>query len=362
MGVWESYSIEKNFDELIEEIQKVKQWTMNEIKKLEESSNLKRIRQLKSTYLSRTQVNLREKSSWYSEGNKYIVLSVPKDFYEKLEDKSFLSQFTMVNGWDEIHFKFYILEENEEKFEEFKKIIDMIYEVDQEIHKENLRIVEDNRKIEKTIFDILEMVGIRKTYYGYKTSRSTKKTELYYHFPSEIRKQIPTSYSEDSLNEHKKNLLDRMNRYWKQEIEKIKQERLKKEQEQKEKEKNRKLGILLAKYDLSLDCDWNDVLDTVLEKNKYLRLAHYLEKNRDDWSNGCDYAETGLNGFEVENELDQKIYDDIIHYINNWDEYMDGRVFRDCKYNYGVLYGIAEEQNKDLVNDYYEVMRYIDVY
>jgi hypothetical protein len=362
MGVWESYSIEKNFDELVEEIQKVKQWTMNEIKKLEESTNLKKIQQLKSTYLSRTQVNLRENSSWYSKGNKYIMLSVPKDFYEKLEDKSFLSQFTMENGWDSVHFRLYILEENEEKFEKFKKIIDMIYEVDQEIHKENLRIVEDNRKIEKTIFDILETVGIRKTYYGYKTSRSTKKTELYYHFPSEIRKQIPTSYSEDVLDERKKDLLNQINRYWEQEISKIREERLKKEQEQKEKEKNRKLALLLAKYDLSLDCDWRDVLEVILDKNKYLRLAHYLEKNRGDWSNGCNYAEEGLNSFTIENELDQKIYDCIHFYIENWFEYMDGRVFRDCEYNYSVLYGIAEEQDANLVSDYYEVMKYIDEY
>jgi hypothetical protein len=360
MGVWESNGIEKNFDELVEEIQKVKQWTLNEIKKLEESTNLKKIRQLKSTYLSRTQVNLRENSSWYSKGNKYIMLSVPKDFYEKLEDKSFLSQFTMENGWDAIHFRLYILEENEGKFEEFKKIIDMIYEVDQEIHKENLRIVEDNRKIEKTIFDILETVGIRKTYYGYKTSRSTKKTELYYHFPSEIKKQIPTSYSEDVLDERKKDLLNQINRYWEQEISKIREERLKKEQEQKEKEKNRKLALLLAKYDLSLDCDWHDVLEVILDKNKYLRLAHYLEKNRNDWSDGYDYAETGLESFDVENELDHKIYNCIRECIDDWCG--DGRVFRDCEYNYNVLYGIAKEQDANLVNDYYEVMKYIEEY
>jgi hypothetical protein len=137
---------------------------------------------------------------------------------------------------------------------------------------------------------------------------------------------------------------------------------LKKEQEQKEKEKNRKLALLLAKYDLSLDCDWRDVLEVILDKNKYLRLAYYLEKNRGDWSNGCNYAETGLDGFEVENELDQKIYDDISHYIDNWIDYMDGRVFRDCEYNYSVLYKIAEEQDANLVSDYYEVMKYIDEY
>jgi hypothetical protein len=361
MGVWESYSIERNFDELVEEIQKVKRWTLNEIKKLEDSTNLKKIQQLKDTYLSKTQVSLREDSSWYSK-NKYILLSVPEEFYNNLEDKSLISQFVSNNGWGTTYFKIYIREDNEDKLAEFKQILDVIYQADQKTHKENLKIVEDNKKIERAIFDILDKVGIKRKYYGYKTSRSTKKTELYYHFPSEISNQIPTYYSEDSLDKRKKELLTQINLYWSQEIDKIKQERLKKEQEQKEKEKNRKLALLLAKYDLSLDCDWHDVLEVILDKNKYLRLAHYLEKNRGDWSNGCDYAETGLDEFEVENELDQKIYDDIRHYIDNWIDYMDGRVFRDCEYNYSVLYRIAEEQDASLVSDYYEVMKYIDEY
>lgn len=362
MGVLESYGIERNFDELVEEIQKVKQWTMNEINKLEESTGIKKIQQFKDTYLSKTQIDLRENSSWYSDGYKYLLLIIPKDFYENLNDKSFVSKFKNDEGFSYVHLGLRICEENEDKFDEFKSIIDLIYEADQEIHKENLRILEDNKRTEKVIFDILDKAGIKRTYYGYKTRRSTQKTELHYNFPSEIRKQIPTNYSENSLDRRRNELLDEINRYWEQEINKIREERLKKEQEQKEKEKNRKLALLLAKYDLSLDCDWYDVLEVILDKNKYLRLAYYLEKNRGDWSNGCDYAEEGLNSFTIENELDQKIYDCIHFYIENWFEYMDGRVFRDCEYSYSVLYKIAEEQDANLVSDYYEVMKYIDEY
>lgn len=52
-------------------------------------------------------------------------------------------------------------------------------------------------------------------------------------------------------------------------------------------------------------------LDTILEKSKYLYLAHYLEKNRGDWSSGYNYARVGINGFGVESELDGMIWEEI---------------------------------------------------
>ncbi len=130
----------------------------------------------------------------------------------------------------------------------------------------------------------------------------------------------------------------------------------------KEKERNKKLALLLAKYDLDLDCDWNDLLEELINKNKYLYLSYYLEKNRNDWNDGCTYAEIGLINFNIENELDQKIYDDIIHYIYNWGDYMDGRCFRDCKYNYSELYGIVAEQEPDLYKDFQVIMENIGNY
>lgn len=125
---------------------------------------------------------------------------------------------------------------------------------------------------------------------------------------------------------------------------------------------NKKLALLLAKYDLDLDSEWEDLLYAVIGKNKYLHLAHYLRKNRGNWNDGCSYAETGLLGFEVETEQDQKIYDNIYHYIENWCDYMDGRCFRDCEYSYDVLYGIAEEQNSDLYKDYQVIKENVNDY
>jgi hypothetical protein len=111
----------------------------------------------------------------------------------------------------------------------------------------------------------------------------------------------------------------------------------------------RVVAAMAVKYGLSVDADEWDVLQAVLGKTKYLRLAYYLERNRGDWSEGPDLARTGLRGFAVETELDQAIYADISSHVNDWDG--DGRVFRDCEWNYSRLYQLASSEAAEAVAD-----------
>jgi hypothetical protein len=87
------------------------------------------------------------------------------------------------------------------------------------------------------------------------------------------------------------------------------------------------------------------IRENILKKDKYLALAYYLEKNRNDWNDGCRYAEIGLCMFTVETEEDQKIFDNIQEFIDDWDMDGDGRCFRDCEYNYNVLYGMVKDES-----------------
>ena len=128
---------------------------------------------------------------------------------------------------------------------------------------------------------------------------------------------------------------------------------LQRTQEKAEKEIERKI-MLNKKYNLGFDgvfsvsaTEFNEVLlEKLLSINKYLTLAYWLYRNRCDWTDGPDYAEVGLNSFKVENVRDQAIYDDIQSYITNWDG--DGRIFRDCDYNYKTLASMTIEENPDL--------------
>ncbi len=97
-----------------------------------------------------------------------------------------------------------------------------------------------------------------------------------------------------------------------------------------------------------------DALNALLEKDKYLRLAHFMMMNRNDWNEGCDYAETGLSGFAVESDEDRAIYKCVSDQCGDgWDG--DGRCFRDCKYNYDYLFGKVQSSDPGLYEAYTKI-------
>jgi hypothetical protein len=98
------------------------------------------------------------------------------------------------------------------------------------------------------------------------------------------------------------------------------------------------------------------LLEAILRKNKYLYLAHYLSLNRGDWNDGYSYADTGLNGFTVETDEDKEIYADVCSYF---EDFSDGRVFRDSVWNYTRLFSMV---STDLMDDYNKVNEYVERY
>lgn len=105
---------------------------------------------------------------------------------------------------------------------------------------------------------------------------------------------------------------------------------------------------LCLKYELDpVVADTDDILEKMFKQSKYLMLGHYLQANRNDWSEGPDYAERGMNQFTAENETDEDIIADIQPMIDDWDG--DGRCFRDTTWNYGALFNLAPV---DLYKDY----------
>lgn len=146
---------------------------------------------------------------------------------------------------------------------------------------------------------------------------------------------------------------------------KDKEEKEKKQRANEIIEENRRKQVdyltSLIKMEIPEHTEPADALDLILEKNKYLRLAYFLEKNRNDWNDGCDYAETGLSGFAVESDEDREIYKCVAGlYGEGWDG--DGRVFRDCKYNYGELYKKVQEEDPELMECFRKISKLIVEY
>lgn len=233
----------------------------------------------------------------------------------------------------------------------------------QMIEEHNAPLIIHNNKVRSIVVSTLAKLGIKEVYetYDYPTARHRNKKTMKHTsgFVDDLRRVQPTSDTE-SCKQAVKSFSNSVADYISREAEKEKQEALKADEEAIQKIILADPTIIGHLAEAGIDLDERlksaatgekksvirmalmDAVHRVLSKDKYLHLAHYLEMNRGDWSDGYQYAETGLRGFKVESGLDQKIYDCIQEFLDETESF-DGRVFRNCEYNYNVLYGLVKD-------------------
>lgn len=233
----------------------------------------------------------------------------------------------------------------DKRLEEVKQVVDKYIADCTAVHEENKPVCEHNKAIADKVTNIMIAVGIPDKYYStsYKSSRSRKMTTetqiagYKQDLDRNVKWQQPSIPNRDSLINSAINIYNKLK-------EEVMKKEYEKERKKKEQEDIHKVALLRAKYtpdDASSDA--YTLRHAILSKNKYLHLAYWLECNRGNWSDGYSHAKTGLDGFSIETEEDRDIYKDIHQYIEDWDG--DGRVFRDYKYNYSVLYSMVEDQS-----------------
>lgn len=232
-------------------------------------------------------------------------------------------------------------------------------------YQHNGEVTKHNQLQYERVERIMETLGVKKVFshWGYKSSRSRKMTETrdIAKWPSEVRDALPVSCGYEAILKKMQDKRDSIEAFGKKWIadneERIRKEKENKAAKEKSQRKLKVLAGLCVKYDLDLESEVDDILEAVIGKCKYLYLAHYLQCNRGDWSDGCSYAETGLSGFNIVTELDQEIYDDINSYCEDWDG--DGRCFRDCEWSYSELFGMVDE---NLMKDYNSICEFWEQY
>lgn len=318
---------------------------------LNSQNNLMPIQPIKSLYLDKCRVRDCESFSFY--GSHYIRLDVPKECVRILNEKH--SDIKGDEVWEYYKFNY----NSEESKENFMTIINSIEELDSKTDEENIKASQTNIHTKDVVMKMLKDIGVPTQKYEYKTSRSRKKDWITCAWTYEIQSAFKTYSS--NLTTTKNKLIETF-----EELYQVDQDKRKKEQEERQKEVERKenerlLAFMLSKYELDITADWEDLQRTIISKNKYLYLAHYLRKNRGDWSEGYSYAGIGLSGFKIETEQDKEIYD-CINTIATTYEDVDGRYFRDCAWSYDVLYGIVNKQNPALYEDYQKVREHINDY
>lgn len=285
-------------------------------------------------------------------------------------DLSDLDFYNFRSPYYNSHTQTYRLEELKKGFEALKaKTLQTI----EEVEASNKEAIDHNAQIFKTIVTVMEALGVAQIYsiWEYPTARSKTKKEVKHiaGYIQDLRRVMPST-NVDKAKSMLASLEANITSLISNEQKSNQKKRLEKLQQDYDLIMGRPAVVAyLSKKGVNLSSSYwvteskseslravaKDMIDkdlsTVLEKNKYLHLAYYLEMNRSDWSEGPNYAEIGMNSFKVESELDQKIYDEISGFIKNWEG--DGRVFRDCEYGYGFLYNMVKDE--DLLKQFQEI-------
>lgn len=228
----------------------------------------------------------------------------------------------------------------------------------EEIHESNKSSIENNINTKQKIINFMTTIGISSDYtvWEYPTSRSKTKKSIPKRagYLSDIERCIKTLDGYDSVKRQYEEAKKKFKESYKKYIKVIELKEKEREKATKEEENRQALARFQVKYDTT--GSWNDILDIILSKDQYLLLGHYLLMNRNDWNDGCSYAEFGLRSFVADTDMDQKIYDEINDLIENWDG--DGRCFRDSQFGYDYLFSLVDDEK--LIKDYNEVYTQID--
>lgn len=254
------------------------------------------------------------------------------------------------------------VEQVDKKLEEYSAMLEVNIKTIEEVHQTNIPIIENNRIVKEKITLVMQSIGVPSSYSWsyYKTANSRKmttETTMAGYITDLARTCITDDGWEMKINSAKSKF-EELKRKANDEKQRIQKEASDKAKEEKAKKSIQVLARLQVKYNLDEDSDWTDVLDALDSKNKYFMLARAMEDTRGDWSEGYWRVENAIDNFVVETPEDQEIYDEI-HTMAYENEDHDGRIFRDCQWNYSVLYGKVDSE---LIQDYNTLQEYYSKY
>lgn len=207
---------------------------------------------------------------------------------------------------------------------------------------ENKVIYREYAKLYQTIMaGIKELYGDKSKEYKYMDKTSISGTSYYY------------DYFVNHFNDY--------DRYRKEFLQKKANEERKDKQSRETLEKERKALFMVweiaRRHNINVveDTDAEEVMEGLIDLDRYLDLASAMEDTRNDWRDGFDRVRNALQRFESSTDHsigDEAIIEDISQILDGDEN--DGRVFRDTRYSYGVIYDLADKQ---IMKDYLTLKR-----
>lgn len=225
----------------------------------------------------------------------------------------------------------------------------------------NAAAIENNKKIVTKITQIMKDLGIPNNWSRsyYKTANSRKMTTETNQagYIGDLSRNVPTSDDSAAKLRAVDDVVNAAVRHAETLKQKIRTEQQEKDKAEKAKKEVVAKARLQLKYGLTEYSGWDEVLEALDGKDKYFALARAGKETRSYWGEGFGKVEYALSKFEVETEEDKEIYkeySDILEENANGNR-EDGRVFRDCEFNYSMLFGKVDE---DLLRDYETLKEY----
>lgn len=226
----------------------------------------------------------------------------------------------------------------------------------QVVHNKNKPALAANRAIHEAVTTFMNSIGIPARYSMVTGSRAGRTVRAIRNagWREDLGKCVPVDDNYQAVEKAYKESLARVERW--EAVAKHKQTQAERERAN-EQRKQFALFRLAIKYGLELETATPDtLLETILSKDKFLALAYGLERNRRDWSEGPSIAQAALERFlespVVDSQVEESIRRDIQDEIDDWQG--DGRVFRDCTWNYSRIYLLCEDDGLKADLDLYK--------
>lgn len=228
-------------------------------------------------------------------------------------------------------------------------------------HEANLPAIENNQRVREKISQIMKDIGIPNNYSTseFKTQRSRTKTTTTHSagYLGDLQRNVPVSDESERMLTLIKSAVETFKRHADTLKANIRKELQEAEKTEKVKKEILAKARLQVKYNLDEDFEWSDVLDVLDKKDKYFMLARAMGAVRNDWNDGFGPVEWAISKFTVETEEDKEIEACIQELLES--EEQDGRIFRDCEFNYNFLFSKASEE---ILVDYETLKSYYEVY
>lgn len=229
----------------------------------------------------------------------------------------------------------------------------------EQVHTGNLPALAVNKAIHEKMTLVMQQAGIGTTFSVREVPKG-KRTMQWVTKPAgwvaDLAREVPVSDGFDSAIYSMKNRAESIEQTYKKMAAKLAEEEKKAAAEVKTQTKILELAKLQVKYDLPATTDADGILEHLRGLDKYFNLAYAMEATRNDWNDGFYKVEGALSKFEVATEEDAEIKIALQELV--FGEESDGRIFRDCKYNYSYLYSLATPA---IVQDYQTLTQYLEV-